>query len=336
MSYTRAQKLLHRIALGSRAVGEMAFDLDQARTGADGARVRDGAHVFVAGLARAGTTALMRAVHDSGAFRSLTYAAMPFVMAPSLNTRITGRGRVSEATERAHGDGIAVNEESPEALEEVFWRLFDGPAYIGRDHLRPHAPDAALIERFRDYVAAVLTTTGQARYLSKNNNNILRLPAIVRAFPNAVILVPFRDPATHAASLLAQHRRFTVLHAEDPFTLAYMGWLGHHEFGSDHRPFAPEAGGDPETLDYWLGQWTAVYGRLAEGLPAQARLVCYEDLCDDPAVWARLARDLGIDHGAALDGFRRKPGGNAPGGAALDKARAVYEALRGHEARAAA
>ena len=61
------------------------------------------------------------------------------------------------------------------------------------------------MEKFIRYVGAVLVSDpeGRTRYLSKNNNNILRLPALARAFPQALILIPFRDPLTHAASLLA-------------------------------------------------------------------------------------------------------------------------------------
>ena len=35
---------------------------------------------------------------------------------------------------------------------------------------------------------------GALRYLSKNNANLARIPKIVRLFPDAVILVAFRNP----------------------------------------------------------------------------------------------------------------------------------------------
>src|SRR3546814_14611767 len=99
-----------------------------------------------------------------------------------------------------------VNADSPEALEEVFWRIFTGREYIRRDGLVPCRPTGDALARFRSYVAAILVSgePGQRRYLSKNNNNILRLPALREAFPRALVVIPFRHPASQASSLWRQ------------------------------------------------------------------------------------------------------------------------------------
>jgi hypothetical protein len=304
--YGPGDRLLHRVALAA-PVAELSFDLDQKQVTRDPAEVGQGAHVFVAGLARAGTTALMRAFHDSGAFTSLTYRDMPFVLAPNLWRRLSGVSRRDPAAaERAHGDGILVDADSPESLDEAFWRVLDGDAYIRRDHLAPHRPDRDLTGAFRRYVAAVLQAQGGARYLSKNNNNILRLGTVAEAFPNALILIPFRDPLAQAASLLRQHRRFRDEGRSDRFVTAYMRWLAHHEFGADHRPFRFDADGarrlaarDPDSLDYWLELWLQVHAWLERTAPGTAVFVCYEDLCRDPAVWPALAAQAGIAPGDA-------------------------------------
>ena len=69
----------------------------------------NGRHVFVSGLARAGTTILMREIHGSGDFGSLTYADMPFVLAPNFWRRLSANGaKAKPRAERAHGDGIEV------------------------------------------------------------------------------------------------------------------------------------------------------------------------------------------------------------------------------------
>src|SRR6056297_672143 len=54
---------------------------------------------------------------------------------------------------------------------------------------------------------------------------------------------------------------FADLHRKDTFARAYMGWLVHHEFGSDHRPFAthPSVPHAPGSLAWWLGQWVGVH-----------------------------------------------------------------------------
>lgn len=298
--YSAGDRLLHRLALDSPAIANLAFRMDQKLVARPGDAAA-GRHIFVAGLARSGTTILMRRFHASGEFRSLTYRDMPFVLAPNVWRRLSALSqKEGQAAERAHGDRIAVDFDSPESLDEVFWRMFDGPAYIRSTHLVPHAPDDVLVERYRDYVAAVLQASAPpvARYLCKNNNNILRLPTIHQAFPHALLLVPFREPVDHAGSLLRMHQNFLAQQANDPFVRSYMGWLGHHEFGGDHRPFRfrvdDPVKGHPQTLDYWLDRWIDAYRHLDACLPPDALLVCYEDLCDDPAVWQRLAERAGV------------------------------------------
>ncbi|MEM7236534.1 MAG: sulfotransferase [Pseudomonadota bacterium] len=340
MAYNALDRTLHRLALGSVSVAEMSFDIDQRLSRGDPAGIAGGAHVFVCGFARAGTTILMRRLHATGAFRSLAYADMPFVLAPTLWGRISGgRANPGPAVERAHGDGILVDANSPEGLEEVFWRVFAGERYISARDLRPHQPDKALIDRFQRYVAAILGDQG-TRYLSKNNNNVLRLPAISQAFPKAAILVPFRAPLAHAQSLLRQHRRFTERHQVDRFSRNYMTWLGHHEFGSDHRPFRlsaevvhPEAS---DTLDYWLERWIEIYGWLLETAPPACTFICYEDLCADPRAWARLCETLHLDDtGDEPDFVNRSammPATCTPG-ACLDRAEQIYDKLRSRALR---
>lgn len=330
--YSAASKMLHRLALSSPALTEMQFDLETMLLRGDKAAEAQGPHVFVCGLARAGTTILMRSIFDSGAFASLTYRDMPFVMAPNLWARMQGRSQKrSEAKERAHGDGIYVDQDSPEALEEVFWRTHCADDYLREDGLAPHKVDAQTVERFRAYVAAILRRYGAARYLSKNNNNILRIPALRAAFPDAIILVPFREPGAHARSLQEQHLRFLDVHQSDPFVKKYMTWLAHHEFGSDHRPFrfpnAQALTGEPEGIDYWVSLWSAVYAYLLDhhGDDERVFFVCYEDLCASDDAWGfwRQAIELPAD---ASHSFVQGESAETATGAAAD----LYDRLRSH------
>ncbi len=320
LAYNPIDRFLHKLVLEAKPIAELSFDIDQRLVGGYASDVVDLRHVFVSGLARAGTTALMRQFHASGEFRSLTYRDMPFVLAPSLWLRFAAKSKRQLAkVERAHGDGILVDADSPESLDEVFWRVFAGSDYITKSHLVPHEPLPEIIDKFRGYVHAILVArkTRGGRYLSKNNNNVLRLPAIRKAFPNALILVPFRDPVEHASSLLRQHRRFSEAQASDEFTLSYMTWLAHHEFGLDHRPFRFTGSGsftasiyDPNEIDYWLEVWRDTYRWLETSAPEDAVFVCYEDLCADRAIWSRLADLAGVDGGRDTDEpFRR--GGRA-------------------------
>ena len=66
-------------------------------------------NVFVAGLARSGTTILLNALYSSNQFSSLSYKDMPFVLAPNLWSRLSFKKQESNLVERAHGDGIKVS-----------------------------------------------------------------------------------------------------------------------------------------------------------------------------------------------------------------------------------
>lgn len=302
--YPLGARLLHRLALAWPPAASASFELE--RLAARAAPASEDRHVFIAGLARAGSTILLHAIHGSGEFRSLTYRDMPFVLMPVMWRRLSRRGARNMARkERAHGDNIEVDYDSPEAFEEVFWRAFCGRDYISDDHLRPHEVSADVGADFRAYVDQVMASReapGQRRYLSKNNNNVLRLAAIAAAFPRSLIVIPFRHPLAQADSLRSQHRRFVERHNQQKFSRQYMSWLGHYEFGADHRPFRfgtgtarAETDLDTQSLAYWLQIWLETYTFIAAHRPSNSLLVCYEDLCNNPdAHLGRIFEPVGL------------------------------------------
>jgi hypothetical protein len=336
-AYSFLDRLLHRLALAYAPMAEASFDMDQATVRADPARVASERHVFVSGLARAGTSVLMRRFYATGRYRSLTYRDMPFVLAPNLWRRLSRLSRRDIAkSERAHGDDVLVDADSPESFDEVFWRTFSGDEYLTSDRLIAYRPDEEVVSKYVRYVNAILAAsdTPVQRYLSKNNNNILRLGALREAFPNALILIPFREPLQHAHSLLRQHARFSKLQSEQTFVLRYMTWLGHHEFGLDHRPFQFDGSARPphapDALDYWLYLWCDTYSWLERTKPKGAQFVCYEDLCTRPEVWKRLAAlaDVAAEQDAG-DPFKlsdKPPSGDFDRKLA-DRAHAIYARL---------
>lgn len=303
-SYRFWSRFIHRVALSGKVVPEVSFDIERLLFPIGDSNVADKKHVFVAGLARAGTTILMRQLHATGAFRSLTYRDMPFVLAPNLWARISGVSREEMvAEERAHGDGILVDFDSPEALEEVFWRVTCGDKYLLKDRLVPMTVDPERQADFRDYIALLLRNHESKRYLSKNNNNILRLQSLTQCFPNAVVIIPFREPLQHAYSLVRQHQAFLKRHNDDPFSLVYMNWLAHHEFGRGHRPFIFNdtrspilERGDPQTeLSYWLQLWLDTYNFVAKTASERCIFLSYERLCDEvDTVWPSLCSILDL------------------------------------------
>lgn len=303
-SYRFLDRWLHWLALEPTVVRRLAFDLDRlyslpANKSKDksyhgiSTDPADGA-VYVCGLARSGTTMLLRLLDQVDVFRSLNYRDMPFVMAPNLWKRIAAHAQKEmSCTERAHGDGIFVDYDSPEAFEEVFWRTFN----YTQDDAKCFGSTTVSLEAlaaFNDYRMLVANpkkrlmdkTVPLKRYLSKNNNNLLRLQYL-SADPTATLFVVYRHPVATARSLYRQHKRFCAMQTEDTFTLHYMRWLAHHEFGLIHRPFCFAVNKmvttcTPDNPNYWLDYWNAVYSHVLEQIDLPVCFVDHDAMCAEP------------------------------------------------------
>ena len=247
----------------------------------------DDEHVFVAGLARSGTTILLNAIHQSNEFASLTYADMPFILAPNFWKKVCPNISHDELQERAHGDGVIVSSNSPEAFEEVFWKTFTENSIIRE-------------ELFIKFISLILKKNKKTRYLSKNNQNIRRLVLISEIFPCSKILIPFRDPLQHAFSLYSQHMKFVKEQNEDSFIRNYMNWIGHSEFGLDYKMIHSSNLLYPNEneFNHWLEQWYLTYKTVLELSVAENGefyLIGYESLCSNPKVWVNVKDLLGIN-----------------------------------------
>lgn len=274
------------------------------------------APLYISGLARSGTTILLELLSGHPDLVSHRYRDFPPVLTPWLwNWFVTRASKAEQpARERAHGDGIAVTRDSPEAFEEVIWMAFFNDLHNPRvssvlDGCRRHAG----FERFyREHLQKLLLIRGGRRYLSKGNYNISRLGYLQTLFPDARFLLPVRDPVWHIASLIKQHRLFSDLHRRNPRLQAHMSRAGHFEFGLDRRPI--NTGNSAVTqhiltcwqegreVEGWARYWADVYGQAAaalqasEGLRAASLLVDYEQLCASPGpVMAAVLRHCGLD-----------------------------------------
>jgi hypothetical protein len=299
--YSLLERLLHRLALSSVSVSELLFQLERTRLGATPS-CSDA--IYVTGLARSGTTALLQALHATGDFSSSTYADMPFVLAPNLWAKVQSGSRGPASTvERAHGDGIRVGLQSAEAFEEVFWRMSCGDAYICPGHLLEHRVPLESVTELRELQRVVCARHGAPRYLAKNNNHLLRLRSLAPQVPDMMFLVVFRRPLEQSESLLRQHRRFL---SADRFTRQYMTWLVHHEFGATHRPLVfngadrtavEGAEGAALEVSYWIDRWIDGYSHvlhvIREGHP-NIIPVSHERLCEDPVYRRSLAQWVGV------------------------------------------
>lgn len=275
-SYSRIDRLTHRIAFCHRAVQDVLAEVEAAtfgRTWRDQPLARP---IFVTSLPRAGTTLLLQVLSRMQSVATHTYRDMPFVRAPILWSRLAGGFRAARtAGERAHGDGVMVDFDSPEAFEETVW-LARFPEHYKECGIVPwRGPVPRFMAEFADHMRRVIVlrrpgATAIVRYLSKNNANIARIGVLRSAFPDAQIVVPIRNPLDQARSMYRQHLRFASLHATDRFARRYMADIGHFEFGALHRPILFErmdsvtARYKPDQLEYWIAYWTVAYGHLAQ------------------------------------------------------------------------
>lgn len=327
--YSLLDRWLHWLALEPLAVRRLSFEMEcqyaLPSPASSGASPAD-RPVYVCGLARSGTTMLLQFLDQTQSFRSLTYRDMPFVLAPNLwRTLNRHSSRQAMLKERAHGDQMLVGYDSPESFEEVFWRTFGNSANVnGRAYGSDDVGEEAL-QRFGEYRALVANPRtkhaedGQPRrYLSKNNNNLLRLRSL-NADSAATVLLVYRNPVDTARSLHRLHQLFCTTYNDD-FTRRYMSWLGHHEFGPGHLPLSfavPRMNPHlkPDQPDYWLDYWNAVYSHVLDQADAGFYLVDHDRLRESPrqvldAIFKLLDENIDVDRMAAE--VRPPKGSDAP------------------------
>jgi len=347
-NYSSFDRALHRLAFGSPAIQETAADIEGLLFGKRYRDVVVERPIFVTSLPRAGTTLVLEILARVPGIATHTYRDMPFVLAPVLWDALSRSfRRPSDLKERAHGDGMAVGYDSPEAFEEILWRRF-WPHKYGSDSIalwtaeenQPGFADA-FCDHIRKIIALRAGGVPGGRYASKNNANIARIGLLRKLFPDGIILVPVRDPVDQAVSLLQQHRRFGELHARDAFARQYMHDIGHYEFGELHKPLA-FAGLDriraqyrPDTLDYWVAYWECAFQHV---LAARASVVfvSYETLCaSGPGLMRALAEPLAIPAEALVTALgdrvwaprQRQPGATVNDADLEHRVRALYQEL---------
>lgn len=310
--YSFVDRLLHNLAFSRMGLQDMLTDVEERLFAGQWAGARAERPIFITSLPRAGTTIVLEALHQLPGLATHTYRDMPFVLSPVLWARLAGRfHRQGARSERAHGDGLAINADSPEAFEEVLWRKYYPHKYSGERIAlwQPEDADPEFTRFFRDHMKKIVALRQprhleDGRYVSKNNGNIARVGLLRRICPDAGIIVPLRHPVEHAVSLWLQHGNFTGQHAADPFVKKYMADIGHYEFGALHRPVDFPgldelcAGVGPDSVDYWLAYWISAFQHLSaqQGID----FLSYEALCRSavPGV-GQLCEQLGIKAGAA-------------------------------------
>lgn len=213
--YSGLDRAVHNLAFGSSILQEILTDMEKNLFAEQWAGIQVERPIFIASLPRAGTTIILEALHRLPALATHTYRDMPFILTPVLWARVASKFRSQNCSgqERAHGDGLAIDQDSPEAFEEVLWLRFFEEKYSGKSismwgkkdtnsqfkkYFREHMQKIVLLRHPQDLMGA--------RYVSKNNANIARTQALMKMFPDASVVVPLRNPVEHAISLLRQQK----------------------------------------------------------------------------------------------------------------------------------
>lgn len=297
-SYSATDKFLHKFYLSNYGIAKATLEMEEILYGPKAKQLEIKQYVFVTGLARSGTTAVMRKIFSTENYGSLQYSNMPFLLSPNLWNR---QSKI-EAHERAHKDGVIIDGNSPEEFDEYFWKTYMNDSYILSDGLALHEVDDKVMEKYLNYISLICLAKGKDKYISKNNNNVLRLPTLQK-IPNNKIIVLIRDPLSHASSLLRLDKSFSKSQIEDPFSLDYFNYLGHHEFGLNHKPFLLTSDFETnrklypkESLNYWLSVWLNYYSYILKNIENDHIFICFEDLISDPdVVYSHIASYINLE-----------------------------------------
>ena len=300
--YTELDKILHREFLGKSALSNFFYErlISKSKTCKFSLNKK---HIFISGLARSGTTALLNKIFSTGEFGSLVYKYMPFILSPRLANYFSRLVNDNDSYyERFHRDGIKINNSSPECLDEIIWLRFDKNL---REDFFQHS--VLYEEDLKAYLYFLFKYSGinnNKNLVIKNNNNHIRIDSMAKEFKSCKFLILFRDPLNHCYSLLLQHLNFLNLQRKDPFILEYMNLIGHNEFGLGLKPFIyPNSSNkwylkyDPLNIDYWIKQWIETYSWIIESKIMNfhnVHLVSYESLSEDVGFYKKLCKKLDI------------------------------------------
>jgi hypothetical protein len=119
INYTQLDKIFHKIILGNKFVGEFLFDLENFIYKNKYQNLKNEKHIFISGYARSGTTLLLQLLYETKKYSTLRYADVPFILAPNI-WKLLFKKKNLKQSKRSHNDLILIDNNSPEAFEEVF------------------------------------------------------------------------------------------------------------------------------------------------------------------------------------------------------------------------
>jgi hypothetical protein len=236
--------------------------------------------IYISGLARSGSTVLLRMLSSLDQTVSHQYRDFPFLYTPYWWNQVTEQSIKGELepAERAHKDRIKVTPRSPESREETLWMHFFDSLHDPSEsqHLESSTNNESFENFYRDHLRKILLIRGGSRYLSKANYNLTRIQYLETLFPEPKFIIPIRHPVSHIASSQKQHELFNETAKKNAKTINYLKHVGHFEFGPHRTPI--NAGDDHaiesvlkcwdagESVKGWAKYWSHLYEYVADRL----------------------------------------------------------------------
>lgn len=313
-SYSYSEKLLHDLFLSDRPLSNFLYSrlISKSKKNKSNEKAKK---IFITGLARAGTTAVLNNIYSCSRISSILYKHMPFILSPTLSNIYTSlsNSKYQISKERFHGDGIKISPNSPECLDEIFW--LKSLNNIDMDsYKRNSLINSEILNGYSYFLDKFAFLQNQTSIVVKNNNNHQRLNSLLNFFNDDYFLLLIREPLSHASSLLNQHKRFLKIQKEDPYILEYMDLIGHNEFGTNLKPFlydeeskARLSNYDPLNINYWLSQWVITHEWILNNNFTKSKnifLISYEKLCSDKKYFPNILKKLNLQTNKSKVNFR--------------------------------
>ena len=259
--------------------------------------------IYITGLARSGTTIILEMLSKHPNLASHQYKNLLIPYCPYWFYKITIKLRIfSKPVERVHMDGIMITKDSPEAVEEIFWRKYFKHSHNEKySHIINENTQNPKFEKFySNHIRKLLIAQERPQYLAKNNYNITRMEYLLKIFPSAKFLLIVRNPVDQIASLIKQTKLFMNIERDIPFFHDWLNILGHQEFGYQRICINVN---DPDGIykirklwskqkSYvkgWAFYWASIYDFIINQLEENDKLrkatliVKYDELCETPA-----------------------------------------------------
>lgn len=277
------------------------------------------APVYITGVARSGTTVVLEMLSQHQDLATHRYLHMVVPYAPNWFQKLADKVPImTKPSERLHKDGLMVNKDSPEAVEEILWQeYFENALDESLSNVLDSRTSNPRFETFyRENIKKLLLNHNASRYLAKNNYNVARMEYLLKLFPDARFILMIRNPFDHIASLAKQDAIFKQMEAEDPRLLGWTKLIGHREFGSgkicinlddsDLIQEIKELWNNKDTYVkgwaiYWASIYEFVYKKLQENhrLAQTVHVFRYEDLCDHPSeVIDQILNHISVEKGS--------------------------------------